>query len=86
MGIYKGAQKLCDPNTYLEKFIADITRIMFNGGIIFHGNKVPIRLRGFIADAPARTFILNHRSHVSSHPCSKCKVSGIHCEGRYIFK
>lgn len=85
VGIYKGAQKPCDPNTYLEKFIADITRIMSNGGIIFHGNKVPIRLRCFIADAPARAFILNHRSHVSSHPCSKCKVSGIRCEGRYVF-
>lgn len=58
---------------------------MSNGGIIFHGNKVPLRLRCFIADAPARAFILNHRGHMSCYPCSKCKVSGIRQEGRYVF-
>lgn len=77
MGIYKGAHKPCDLNNFLKKLIIDITRIMSNGGINFHGNKVPIRLRCFIAGAPARSFILNHRGHMSSHPCSKCKVSGI---------
>ncbi|XP_067216803.1 uncharacterized protein [Linepithema humile] len=85
VGVYKGAHKPHDPNIFLKEFISDITRIMSNGGINFRGNKVPIRLRCFIADAPARAFILNHRSHVSSHPCSKCKVSGIRCEGRNIF-
>ncbi|XP_036141155.1 uncharacterized protein LOC118645023 isoform X1 [Monomorium pharaonis] len=82
---YKGAQKPYDPNIFLEKFIADINRIMSSGGINCHGNKVPIRLRCFIADARARAFILNHRNHVSYHPCSKCKVSGKRYEGRYVF-
>lgn len=85
VGIYKGAHKPCDSNIFLEKFIMDIRKIMCSGGINFHGNKIPIRLRCFIADAPARAFILNHRSHVSCQPCSKCKVSGIRHEGRYVF-
>ncbi|XP_070169777.1 uncharacterized protein [Polyergus mexicanus] len=84
-GIYKGTQKPYDPNKFFEKFIADIDRIMSNGGINLHGNKVPIRLRCFIADAPARAFILNHRGHTSSQPCSKCKVSGTRSEARYVF-
>ena len=58
---------------------------MFNGGITFYGNKVPIYLRCFIADAPARAFILNHRGHTSSQPCSKCKVSSTRSEGRNVF-
>lgn len=85
VGVYEGAQKPFDPNIFLQKFITDIQRIMSVGGINFHGNKVPIRLRCFVADAPARAFILNHRGHVSRHPCSKCKVSGIRYEGRCVF-
>jgi len=40
----------------------------------------------YIADAPARAFILNHRGHTSNRPCSKCEISGIRCKGRYIFR
>lgn len=54
IGIYKGAHKPYDPNIFLQKFVVDINRIISNGGINFHGNKIPIRLRCFIADAPAR--------------------------------
>lgn len=64
VGIYKGVQKPCDSNIFLEKFVADIRKIIYNGGINFYDNKIPIRLRCFIADASARAFILNHRSHV----------------------
>lgn len=85
IGIYKGSQKPHNANTFLEKFITDINRIMSSGGITVRGNKIPIRLRTFIANAPARAFILNHRSHVSSKPCSKCKVSGVHVGGRIVF-
>lgn len=85
VGIYKGAQKPHDPNAFFEKFVADIRSIMSKGGITFHDLKVNIRLRCFIADAPARAFILNHRSHTSSKPCSKCKVSGVHTKGCFTF-
>lgn len=85
VGIYKGPTKPNDPNLFFEQFITDIKKILLKGGITISGKKLPIRLRCFIADAPARSFILNHRSHTSSQPCSKCKVSGIRCEGRYIF-
>lgn len=83
--IYKGMQKSSDPNIFFEKFVIDIKKIMFNGGINFHDNKIPISLRCFIADAPARAFILNHRGHTSSQPCSKCKICGTRSEGRSIF-
>lgn len=85
VGIYKGTQKPHDPNSFFEKFVSDIRRLMLNGGINFNGNRIPIRLRCFIADAPARAFILNHRGHTSNRPCSKCKVSGTRIEGRYVF-
>lgn len=85
VGIYKGSAKPYNLNLFFEKFISDIKKILASGRIIFKKKKLPIRLRCFIADAPARAFILNHTSHLSCHPCSKCKVSGIRCERRYVF-
>lgn len=85
VGIYKGPQKPHDPNIFFEKFVVDVRAIMANGGINFHGSKIPIKLRCFIADAPARAFILNHRGHMSRYPCSKCKVSGTLSNGHYVF-
>lgn len=85
IGIYKGTQKPYDPNKFFEKFIEDFRKLTLNGGVNFQDNKIPVCLRCFIADAPARAFVLNHRGHTSSQPCSKCKVSGIRCEGRYVF-
>lgn len=61
VGIYKGTQKPHDSNTFLQNFILKINKIMSIGDITFNGNKFLIRLRCFIADAPARAFILNHR-------------------------
>ncbi|XP_011876846.1 PREDICTED: uncharacterized protein LOC105566980 [Vollenhovia emeryi] len=85
IGIYSGAEKPHNPNLFFEKFVADVNNVISNGGIDFAGNKIPIRLRCFIADAPARAFVLNHKGHTSGNPCSKCKVSGLRYEDRYTF-
>ncbi|KAL6421479.1 hypothetical protein ACFW04_014066 [Cataglyphis niger] len=39
VGIYKGTHKSIDLNIFLEKFIADIRKIIYSGGINFHDNK-----------------------------------------------
>ncbi|XP_026675428.1 uncharacterized protein LOC113465227, partial [Ceratina calcarata] len=85
VGIYRGPQKPDSPCSFFSKFIRDVQDIISKGGIDFHGTKVPIKLRCFIADAPARAFILNHRSHISNRPCSKCKVSGVQSERRLAY-
>ncbi|XP_066596597.1 uncharacterized protein [Prorops nasuta] len=85
VGIYKGKEKPHDPLLFFEAFVSDIKTLLDNGGIHFNGKKIPITLRSFIADAPARAFILNHKGHMSHKPCSKCKIIGKHIEGRSIF-
>ncbi|XP_076660386.1 uncharacterized protein LOC143363725 [Halictus rubicundus] len=85
VGIYKGTQKPKDCNSYLQKFVSDINLIISNGGITFHEKKIPVVLRCFIADAPARAFILHHKGHMSHRPCSKCKVCGTQERGRQVF-
>ncbi|EFN75619.1 hypothetical protein EAI_00071, partial [Harpegnathos saltator] len=85
VGIYKGPQKPNDTNIFFVKLVTDVRKIMSSGGIDFNGKKILIRLRCFIADALARAFILNHRGHMSSRPCSKCKIDDVRCERRYVF-
>ncbi|XP_011337558.2 uncharacterized protein LOC105279459 isoform X1 [Ooceraea biroi] len=61
-----------------------MTEIVQNG-IIFKGKIIPVSLRCFIANIPARSFSLNHKGHMSLKPCSRCKVSGKMCERRVVF-
>lgn len=49
-------------------------------GFIIH-----IQLRCFIADAPARAFILNHVGHNARSPCSKCTIQGQYIGHRMVF-
>ncbi|XP_066584896.1 uncharacterized protein [Prorops nasuta] len=86
VGVYKGNKKPQDSVRFFQYIICDIIRINTNEGINFNGNKMPIRLRAFIADAPARAFILNHRGHTSHKPCSKCKVVGTRVKDKYVFR
>ncbi|XP_076766660.1 uncharacterized protein LOC143433258 [Xylocopa sonorina] len=86
VGIYRvGSQKPYSPITFFDKIMCDIKEIILNGGVSYQGKIFPLSVRCFIADAPARAFILNHRGHTSYRPCSKCKISGIRQKGRYVF-
>ncbi|XP_066587833.1 uncharacterized protein [Prorops nasuta] len=86
VGIYKGNEKPFDTVKFFEHFIYDISNIISKGGINFNGNQLPLCLISFIADAPARAFVLNHHGRTSSKPCSKCKVIGTRVKKRYVFK
>jgi len=85
VGIYKGIKKPRDINVFLQEFIDDVLEAINNGGVLFLQKKIPIQLRAFIADAPARSWILNHFGHTSSNPCSKCRVVGTRCEDQMVF-
>ncbi|CAL1672577.1 unnamed protein product [Lasius platythorax] len=84
-GVYIGKLKPCDPHKFMERFVSDVLQVIQDGGVSINDKKIPLRIRCFIADAPARALILNHKGHMSSHPCSKCKVEGFRASNRMIF-
>lgn len=47
-----------------------------SGGFVYDGKLIAVQMRCLIADAPARAFVMGHKSHVSKEPCSKFKVRG----------
>ena len=75
-GIFKGRHKPSNPFAFFEQFIQEIVEIREQGGISVRNHLLPVKIRCFIADAPARAFALNHYGHCSSHACSKCKIEG----------
>ena len=77
IGIHRGHKKSDSSEDFLRPFVQEVTEIVRDGGIMFRDSRIVITLRCFIADAPARAFILNHKGHNSGSPCSKCKISGI---------
>ncbi|XP_074097087.1 uncharacterized protein LOC141526157 [Cotesia typhae] len=86
IGIYEGVKK---PNSFTDfflDFVQEVKSIEEEGGIIFNGNLIYLKFRCFIADAPARAYVLNHASHVAKYPCSKCHVEGItfHKSNRFV--
>lgn len=84
-GIYLGKSKPCDPHKFMKQFVNEVLQVIQNGGISINNKKIPLHIRCFIADAPARALILNHKGHMSSNPCSKCKVEGFRSSNRMIF-
>ncbi|XP_032690600.1 uncharacterized protein LOC116853586 isoform X1 [Odontomachus brunneus] len=79
-GVFKGQQKPLNPFDFFEKFIEEILTIRAEGGIIIRNRRLPLHIRCFIADAPARAMVLNYYGHMSANACSKCKVEGYRCE------
>ncbi|KMQ85086.1 hypothetical protein RF55_16579 [Lasius niger] len=84
VGIYKGPKKPYSFDLFLHQFIDDVFQVVSNG-VLFLQKQIPVVLRAFIADTPARSWILNHFGHTSSNPCFKCKVIGIRCEDQMVF-
>ncbi|XP_043269840.1 uncharacterized protein [Venturia canescens] len=85
IGVYKGGKKPSDANLFFKLFIDEAVTLIKKGGIMRSGKEVPFQFRAFIADAPARAFILNHHGHTSCNPCSKCRVTGEGVENHVVF-
>ncbi|EZA48467.1 hypothetical protein X777_13789, partial [Ooceraea biroi] len=79
-GVFKGKNKPSDPFEFFAQFVQEIVDIREEGGILIHNRRLPLIIRCFIADAPARAFALNHYGHIASNACSKCKVEGHRCD------
>ena len=75
-GVFKGQHKPSNAHDFFDMFTTEINEVIREGGINLNGIKLPLRIRCFIADAPARAMVLNHYSHNSSYACSECVVEG----------
>ncbi|CAH0554787.1 unnamed protein product [Brassicogethes aeneus] len=78
-GVFIGESKPSNPSQFFNPFVAEVMKVINQGGLILQDRVLPLQIKCFIADAPARAFALNHYSHNSAHGCHKCKVVGHRC-------
>lgn len=75
-GIFLGKHKPFCCFAFFREFVEEYNSIKREGGIEYNGRKILLKLRCFLGDGPARAFMLNVKGHMSTEPCSKCKIRG----------
>lgn len=75
VGIYNGNQKPPDANIFLQSFVKEARDLTING-IEIKGQIYPFKIRAFICDVPATSFIKYTKGHTGYNSCNKCTVKG----------
>ncbi|XP_039313132.1 uncharacterized protein LOC120359508 [Solenopsis invicta] len=81
IGAYYGPEKPYDSNLYLSATVNDIKDVCQNG-ITIEGLHYNCRIVSVIADAPAKSYILNVKGHCGYYSCTKCHVKGKYAHRR----
>lgn len=83
VGCFHGYSKPADSGEFLSAFVNEF-RHLEQTGFELNGKHFNVQLNCFIADTPARAFILNIKGHSGYFGCSKCVCEGDYVEGRVV--
>lgn len=75
VGIYYGCSKPKSATEFLNPFIDELLSIM-ESGLVINGYPVTVKIRCFICDSPARSFIKGVINFNGKHGCLKCTTKG----------
>lgn len=84
IGIYHGYEKPANANRFLQSFVKEAQDLVTNG-IIVNGIIYPFKIRAFICDVPAQSFIKYTKGHTGYYSCSKCEAKGEYYLNRICF-
>lgn len=72
IGIYTGPEKPESFDEYMKAFCDEIDAIEREGGVMVNGHRIPLFIRAFICDTPARSYVTNTHHHNHHNGCHKC--------------
>lgn len=84
IGIYHGNEKPQNANCFLNDFVEEITDLI-NNVLIYKKTKCFINIKGFICDAPDKSFINYVKGHSGYMSCTKCFTEGSYFNDRICF-
>lgn len=84
VGIYHGHAKPNDANIFLKDLVDDINNLI-SSGIYFNTKLYSIKIKGFICDAPAKSYITCTKGHSGYYSCTKCYEKGTRINDRTCF-
>lgn len=84
VGIYHGSEKPANANEFLLQFVNEAIDLTINS-ININGSIKQFKIKGFICDAPAKSFICYIKGHTGFYSCTKCFQKGIYLKGRICF-
>lgn len=84
VGIYHGLEKPENANIFLSSFAEEIKHLIIHG-IKIKDRTYSFKIRSFICDVPAKSFITYTKGHSGYYACSKCTVKGEYYLDRVIY-
>jgi len=84
VGIYHGFTKPKDSDVFLSDFITEAKDLLTNGITINRVNR-KVFIKGFVCDAPAKSFILKTKGHSGFSSCNRCIIEGEYFQNRVCF-
>ncbi|EFN76345.1 hypothetical protein EAI_06447, partial [Harpegnathos saltator] len=84
IGVYHGNAKPRDANVFLTDLVNDINNAVCNN-IYYNTKKYFIKVKAFICDAPAKSFITSIKGHSGYYSCTKCNEPGEFINNRICF-
>lgn len=84
IGVFHGLKKPKCIQEFLNPFISDILGVM-SSGLLVNGKNFKLEIKNIVCDAPAKSFILNVKSHNAYFGCNSCIIEGTFIENRVAF-
>lgn len=84
IGIYHGEKKPNSIEEYMNPFILDLLNVM-KSGLGVNGSFMKFEMSNIVCDAPAKSFILNAKSHNAYFWCTSCIEESTYVCNRVVF-
>ena len=84
IGLYHGVEKPNSSNTFLRDFVNEAKHLTING-FTFKNKYFQFKIKGFVCDAPAKSFVKCIKGHTGYFSCSKCHQEGQFTNNKMFF-